>query len=99
MAALIKRGGDGGRPILDNKPGLDYSVTKRAKGIPTTAEARNYPYPQNELAFVRQYRQVCVDGKPQQAKEKLETLAAAYQTDDLSYRNHLPRLRPPAPFL
>ena len=61
-----------------------YSVTNRAKGIPTIDEALNYPYPQNELAFVRQYRQVCVDGNPQQVKEKLETLADAYQTDDLS---------------
>ena len=61
-----------------------YSGTNRAKGIPTIAETLNYPYQQNELAFVRQYRQVCVDGNPQQVLEKLETLADAYQTDDLS---------------
>lgn len=64
--------------------GWPYSVTNRAKGIPTIAEALNYPYPQNERAFVRQYSQVCVDGNPRQVKEKLEALADAYQTDDLS---------------
>ncbi len=61
-----------------------YSVTNRAKGIPTVAEALNYPYQMNELAFVRQYSQVCVDGDPEQVREKLEQLAELYQTDDLS---------------
>ena len=61
-----------------------FSVTNRAKGVPTIAEALNYPYQMNELAFVRQYSQVCVDGSPQQVKEKLDALAEAYQTNDLS---------------
>ena len=61
-----------------------YSVTNRAKGIPTVEEALNYPYQMNELAFIRQYSQVCADGDPQQVKEKLEKIAEAYQTGDLS---------------
>lgn len=61
-----------------------YSVTNRAKGIPSIDEALNYPYQMNELAFVRQYSQVCVDGDPPQVREKLESIAELYQTDDLS---------------
>ena len=61
-----------------------YSVTNRAKGIPSVEEALNYPYQMNELAFIRQYSQVCVDGDPQQVKEKLERVAEIYQTGDLS---------------
>ena len=61
-----------------------YSVTNRAKGIPPVAEALNYPYQLNELAFVRQYSRVCVDGDPQQVKERLEGLSKLYQTNDLS---------------
>ena len=61
-----------------------FSITNRAKGIPTIEEAQAYNYQLNELAFVRQYSQVCVDGDPQQVKEKLEALAETYQTDDLS---------------
>ena len=61
-----------------------FSVTNRAKGIPTIEESLGYNYQLNELAFVRQYSQVCVDGNPQQVKEKLDSLAEAYQTDDLS---------------
>ena len=61
-----------------------YSVTNRAKGIPSIEEALKYPYQLNELAFVRQYSRLCVDGDPQQVREKLEVLAEAYQTPDLS---------------
>ncbi len=61
-----------------------YSVTNRAKGIPTVEEALAYRYQPNELAFVRQYSRVCVDGNPQQVKEKLAALAERYQTEDLS---------------
>ncbi len=61
-----------------------YSVTNRAKGIPSGEEALGYNYQLNELAFVRQYSQVCVDGNPQQVREGLEHLAELYQTDDLS---------------
>ena len=61
-----------------------YSVTNRARGIPSIEEALNYPYQMNELAFVRQYSQVCVDGDPQQVKEGLERIAELYQTEDLS---------------
>ncbi len=61
-----------------------YSVTNRAKGIPTVEEALNYPYQMNELAFIRQYSQVCVDGNPQRVKKELHAVAERYQTTDLS---------------
>ena len=61
-----------------------YSVTNRAKGIPTVEEALDYTYQMNELAFIRQYSQVCADGNPQQVKEKLEKISEIYETADLS---------------
>ncbi len=61
-----------------------YSVTGRAKGIPTIEEALNYPYQANEAAFMEQYRRLCVDGDPDQVKERLEAIAESYQTPDLS---------------
>ena len=47
-------------------------------------EALDYPYQMNELAFIRQYSQVCADGNSQQVKEKLEKISEIYETDDLS---------------
>ena len=61
-----------------------FSMTGRAGGIPPPEEALTYPYRANEWAFVRQYQSLCADGNPQQVKEKLETIAEAYQTPDLS---------------
>ena len=61
-----------------------YSVTGRAKGIPTVEEALNYPYQANESAYIEQYRRLCVDGDPQQVKERLDELSELYQTPDLS---------------
>ena len=61
-----------------------YSVTNRAKGIPSIDEAFSYQYQMNELAFIRQYSQVCADGNPEQVKEKLQRIAEIYETDDLS---------------
>ena len=60
------------------------SVTGRARGIPTVEEALAYSYPPNEWAYTQQYRRLCVDGDPQQVKERLESLAEIYQTPDLS---------------
>ncbi len=60
------------------------NITGRAKGIPTVEESLAYQYRSDELAFVQQYAQVCVDGDPQQVKEQLDNLAEQYQTDDLS---------------
>ncbi|PKB81236.1 MAG: hypothetical protein BZY88_06985, partial [SAR202 cluster bacterium Io17-Chloro-G9] len=61
-----------------------YSITGRAKGIPSVEEALNYPYQSNEAAYVEQYRRVCVDGDPVQVKESLDELSERYQTPDLS---------------
>ena len=61
-----------------------YSITGRAKGIPSMEEAQGYPYQANELAYVEQYRRVCVDGDPAQVKERLEAISESYQTPDLS---------------
>ncbi len=61
-----------------------YSITGRAKGIPSMEESLNYPYQSNELAYVEQYRRVCIDGDPTQVKEGLEEISERYQTPDLS---------------
>ena len=60
------------------------SILGTAKGIPNVEEALSYPYQRNELAFVEQYRRLCVDGDPQQVREGLEALAETYGTNDLS---------------
>jgi luciferase family oxidoreductase group 1 len=60
------------------------SVTGRAKGIPPPDEAMKYPLRPEEVAYMEQYRVLCVDGNPQQVKEGLHNVAEAYQTNDLS---------------
>jgi luciferase family oxidoreductase group 1 len=60
------------------------SITGRARGIPPVEEALNYPYGSDELAFIQQYSRNCVDGNPQQVKERLEAISESYQTPDLS---------------
>ena len=60
------------------------SVTGRANGVPTLEEALSYQYAANEWAYTQQYLSRCVDGDPQQVKERLEDLAETYQTPDLS---------------
>ncbi len=61
-----------------------FSITGRANGIPSPEVALAYDYRPNERAFMRQYEVLCVDGDPQQVKEKLEDIAEVYQTPDLS---------------
>jgi len=60
------------------------SVTGRARGVPTVEEALAYQYAANEWAYTQQYLRLCVDGGPEQVKERLEELAEIYQTPDLS---------------
>jgi luciferase family oxidoreductase group 1 len=60
------------------------SITGQARGIPTVEEALNYPYGSDERAFIQQYSKNCVDGDPQQVKERLEAISESYQTPDLS---------------
>ena len=61
-----------------------FNITGRAKGIPSPEEAASYVYQVDEAAFVKQYKNVCVDGDPQQVKAGLEGIAELYQTHDLS---------------
>lgn len=60
------------------------SQTGRAKGIPSPEEAEAYAYQPNEWQYLQQYRSLCLDGDPQQVKEKMLAIAEAYQTPDLS---------------
>ena len=60
------------------------SVLGRSNGVPPIEEAMAYQYRADEWAFVQTYARNCVDGDPQQAKERLESIAEAYQTNDLS---------------
>ncbi len=61
-----------------------FSMTGRANGVPSPEDALAYQYRPNEWAFMQQYNRLCVDGDPQQVKERLEEIAEAYQTPDLS---------------
>ena len=60
------------------------SVTGRANGIPPVEDALAYQYAANEWAYTEQYRRLCVDGTPEQVKDRLDGLAELYQTNDLS---------------
>jgi luciferase family oxidoreductase group 1 len=60
------------------------NITGRGKGIPSIEEATSYRYAPDEWAFVQQYARVCVDGTPEQVKERLDDIAEQYQTPDLS---------------
>jgi luciferase family oxidoreductase group 1 len=53
-------------------------------GLPTVEDALAYPYRPEELAYLERFRRANLDGDPQQVKEKLERIAASYQTRDLS---------------
>jgi len=61
-----------------------FNLTGRAQGIPSPEYAASYVYRADEAAFTKQYRNVCIDGEPQQVKEGLEQIAEMYQTPDLS---------------
>ena len=61
-----------------------FSVTGRAKGIPSVEDAQNYQYLTDEEIFVQQYARNCVDGDPEQVKAKLQAISERYETTDLS---------------
>jgi len=60
------------------------NITGRAAGIPSPEDAAAYVYQADEAAYVKQYQSVCVDGTPDQVKERLEEISEWYQTPDLS---------------
>ena len=60
------------------------NITGRGQGVPSIEQAMAYQYAPDELAFVQQYARICVDGDPQQVKERLDDIAELYQTPDLS---------------
>ena len=61
-----------------------FSITGRAKGIPSPEFASNYQYMIDELEFVQNYAKNCVDGSPSTVKKALEKISGDYQTKDLS---------------
>ena len=52
--------------------------------MPTVEEAVAYEYEPKEVAYTQKYTRLCVDGAPEQVKERLDELAEMYQTQDLS---------------
>jgi len=54
------------------------------QGIPTVEEALLYPYRQNELAYIEQFRRSYIDGNPKQVGQKLQAITGVYQTSDIS---------------
>ena len=61
-----------------------FSITGRAKGIPSPEFAANYQYMVDELEFVQNYARNCVDGSPATVKDALTKISNDYQTTDLS---------------
>mgnify|MGYP001159493471 FL=1 len=61
-----------------------FSITGRAKGIPSPEFASNYQYMIDELEFVQNYAKNCVDGSPHTVKQALDKISEDYQTPDLS---------------
>ena len=59
------------------------SVVGRGRGIPSVEDALAYEYRPNELAFIEQYRQSCIEGDPQDVMVGLEEIADSYGTDDI----------------
>ena len=52
-------------------------------GVPSVETALAYRYHPEELAYITQFSASYLDGTPAQVKEKLEAIAARYDTDDL----------------
>lgn len=61
-----------------------FSITGRAKGIPSPEFASNYQYMIDEMEFVQNYSQNCVDGSPSKVKASLQQISESYETSDLS---------------
>ena len=54
------------------------------RGVPTVEEAWAYPYRPEELAYLEQVKRAYIDGDPARVKAKLEAIADAYRTTDLT---------------
>ena len=61
-----------------------FSITGRAKGIPSPEYASNYQYMVDELEFVQNYAKNCVDGDPETVANALNIISDNYETNDLS---------------
>jgi luciferase family oxidoreductase group 1 len=61
-----------------------FSITGRAKGIPSPEYASNYQYMVDEQEFVQNYAKNCVDGDPETVANALNIISDNYETNDLS---------------
>ena len=59
------------------------SVQGVREGVPPIEEALAYEYRPDEWAYLSKMKQSYIDGAPEQVREKIETLADAYATDDI----------------
>ncbi|MEM7112586.1 MAG: LLM class flavin-dependent oxidoreductase [Chloroflexota bacterium] len=62
---------------------LKFVTKQKVAGIPTVEEAENYPYNEQELAFMRDRAQNAAIGTPEQVKEQLLALVDLYHPDEL----------------
>ncbi|PWA05308.1 LLM class flavin-dependent oxidoreductase [Pueribacillus theae] len=56
---------------------------QRSGGTPTIEMAQSYEYNSYERAFIQENRKRMIVGSPKTVKEKIESLAAAYDTDEI----------------
>lgn len=56
--------------------------TGRTGPVPTVAEAKNYPYSEQEWAIIKRNRPRTIAGDPEQVRAKIEELRAAYKEDE-----------------
>lgn len=56
---------------------------QKSAGTPTIEMADSYEYSPYELAFIRENRKRMIVGSPETVKQRIESLAAAYETDEV----------------
>ena len=56
---------------------------QKVAGIPTVEEAENYPYNEQERAFMRDRAHNAAIGTPEQVKEQLLALVDLYHPDEI----------------
>ena len=62
---------------------LRLAAQRRDAGFPSVEEAEQYPYTEQDLAFLKSRQRNELIGAPQQVKQGLEAIAARFGADEL----------------
>ena len=62
---------------------LKFATGRAVAGIPTVEEALNFPYTQQEAAFINERAYQSAIGTPEQVKQHIERLVEQYQPDEV----------------